>query len=147
MYQFVFLISALYLRFLEFIEEFICILFNFIDNSCSVFEFFSEISSTSLSSVFAAVEMSFWGVMLSDFFLHFSYDSTVGFAYLRPSGWLVVLISCSLLVEIFTMFRQGVIGWFDVIFLATGLGLWLSSPAVTHVLRALGLIPSSVWLR
>jgi hypothetical protein len=43
--------------------------------------------------------------MLSDFFLHFSYDSTVGFAYLRPSGWLVVLISCSLLVEIFTMFR------------------------------------------
>jgi hypothetical protein len=45
--------------------------------------------------------------MLSYFF-YIAYISAMRFAQLRPNLWLEVLITCSLSVEIFSMFRQAV---------------------------------------
>jgi hypothetical protein len=60
-------------------------------------------SSTSLSLVFVSVELlSIEGVMGIDFLYYFS---ELGFVHLQLNSWLELLLTCSLSIEIFSMFR------------------------------------------
>jgi hypothetical protein len=74
--------------------------------------------------------------------LMFSYF--LEFVHLKPSHWLGVLATCSLLVEIFSVFTQdSLVAHNDVLFLTTRLGLWLSCPALAHILKPPGLLSSN----
>jgi hypothetical protein len=52
------------------------------------------------------------------FFFHISCVSELRFVSLRPSCWLEVLITCSLSVDVFSMFRQErvVAGWGSIFY-------------------------------